>query len=66
MDVSTSVPCEPKKLVLDVKGLVMMAVAGVGYGVDAVGESLRVVVIDGGGRWDSVACHKESLPPINW
>ena len=61
MDVSTSFPCEPKKLVLNVEGLAVSAMAGVGYGVDAVGKGLRVVIIDSGGRWNSIAGHKKDL-----
>ena len=62
---STSVPCESKKLVLDVEGLAMTAVARMSYCVDAVGEGLRIVVVDTSGRWNVVTGHKESLPPIN-
>ena len=37
----------------------MMVVAGVGYGIDAVGKSLRIVVIDSGGGRNSIAGHKK-------
>ena len=64
-NVSTSVPSEPKELVLNVKGLAVLAVARVSYGIDAVGEGLWVVVVNSGGGWNSVASHKRSLPPID-
>ena len=57
-NVTTSVSSEPKELVLNVKGLTVSAVARVSYGVDAVGEGLWVVVVNSGGRWNSVASHK--------
>ena len=56
---STSISSEPKELVLDVKGLAVSAVARVSYGVNAVGEGLWVVVVNSGGRWNSVASHKK-------
>ena len=64
-NVSKSVSSEPKKLILNVKGLAVSAVARVSYSVDAVGEGLRVVVVNSGGGWNGVASHKRSLPPIN-
>ena len=58
-DVSTSVPCESKKLVLDVEGLAMTAVARMSYCVDAVGKDFRIVVVDSSGRRNGViAGHK--------
>ena len=62
---STSISSESKELVLNVKSLTVSAVARVSYGVDAVGEGFRIVVVDTGGRWNVVTGHKESLPPIN-
>ena len=50
---------------LNVESLTVSAVARVSYGVDAVGEGFRIVVVDTGGRWNVVTGHKESLPPIN-
>ena len=64
-NVSTSVPSEPKEFVLNVESLTVSAVAGVSYGINAVGEGFQIVVVDTGGRWNVVTGHKESLPPIN-
>ena len=61
VNVLTSVSSEPKKLFLNVKGLAMMAVAGVGYGVDAEGKGFRVIIIDGGSGWYGVASHIKNL-----
>ena len=63
---STSISSESKELVLNVESLTVSVVARVSYGVDAVGEDFRIVVVDTGGRWNVVTGHKESLPPINW
>ena len=63
---STSISPKSKELVLNVESLTVSAVARVSYGVDAVGEGFRIVVVDTGGRWNVVTGHKESLPPINW
>ena len=62
---STSISSESKELVLNIESLTVSAVARVSYGVDAVGEGFRIVVVDTGGQWNVVTGHKESLPPIN-
>ena len=62
---STSISSESKEFVLNVESLTVSAVARVSYGIDAVGEGFRIVVVDTGGRWNVVTGHKESLPPIN-
>ena len=65
-DASMSFSCDPKDLILDLKELVVVVAAGLCYSVNAESKGLWVVIIDGGGRWHSVAIdHKESLPPIN-
>ena len=49
VNVSTSVPSEPKELIFYVEGLAMTAMTRVSDGVDAVSKDLRVVVIDSSG-----------------
>ena len=54
VNVSTGVPCEPKELILDFKGLAVMVVTRVSYGINAEGEGYWVVVVNGGSGWYGV------------
>ena len=69
MNMSTSIPAEPKKLICYVEGLAMTAVTGMSDCVNAVSKDLRVVIVDGGNgrhgrRQGDAIGHKRSLSLI--
>ena len=56
----TSFSCDPKDLILNLKELVVAAMAGLSYSINTKGKGCWVAEVKGSGRWyDFVIGHKK-------